>query len=209
MNRTFYRGLPEKHGLYDPANEKDSCGVGFIAHIKGERSHSIVRDADEALSAMDHRGACGCEANTGDGAGILTAIPDELMRAEAERLFKFALPEEGKYAIAQIFLPQDDADRELAKKTLRESVESMGAKFIGWRRVPTDVKEANIGPSAAATEPVVEQLFITAGEGVDRTTFCRQLYLIRKIAYHKIKRSIKNAWQYYTCSFSMLRLILW
>ena len=79
----FENGLPKRHGLYDPALEKDSCGVGFIAHIKGLRSHSIVRDACAALRAMDHRGACGCEANTGDGAGLLTAIPDELMRSEA------------------------------------------------------------------------------------------------------------------------------
>ena len=101
MNIEMENGLPKKHGLYDPANEKDSCGVGFIAHIKGVRSHSIIRDAAEALRNMDHRGACGCEANTGDGAGVLTAIPDELMRSEAQRLFKAELPPMGQYAIAQ------------------------------------------------------------------------------------------------------------
>src|SRR6187551_2839949 len=122
MNRTFQRGLPEKQGLYDPANEKDSCGVGFIAHIKGERSHSIVRDADEALIAMDHRGACGCEANTGDGAGILTAIPDEFMRSESQRLFGYDLPAEGEYAVAQVFLPKDAKDREACKGVLQEFV---------------------------------------------------------------------------------------
>src|SRR6186997_462791 len=115
MSRTVHRGLPEKHGLYDPANEKDSCGVGFIAHIKGERSHSIICDAIHALEAMDHRGACGCEANTGDGAGILTGMPDEFMRSEAKRLFNVELPPEGQYAIAQVFLPQDEADRETCK----------------------------------------------------------------------------------------------
>ena len=94
MTLEFENGLPVKHGLYDPANEKDSCGVGFIANVKGVRSHSIVRDAALALSAMDHRGACGCEANTGDGAGMLTAMPDEFMRAEAKRLFNVELPEE-------------------------------------------------------------------------------------------------------------------
>src|SRR5687768_6904303 len=101
MNRTFHTGLPEKHGLYDPANEKDSCGVGFVAHVKGKRSHDIIRDAIEALESMDHRGACGCEANTGDGAGILTSLPDDLMRTEAQRLFGVELPAEGEYAIAQ------------------------------------------------------------------------------------------------------------
>jgi glutamate synthase (NADPH) large chain len=115
MTIEMENGLPKKHGLYDPAFEKDSCGVGFIAQIKGVRSHSIVRDACEALRAMDHRGACGCEANTGDGAGILTAIPDELMRAEAQRLFKAELPEIGRYAIAQVFLPKDAAERETCR----------------------------------------------------------------------------------------------
>ena len=99
---------PEADGLYDPSLERDSCGVGFIAHIKGVRSHSIVRDAAEALRNMDHRGACGCEANTGDGAGVLTAIPDELMRSEAKRLFDVELPEIGRYAIGQVFLPRDE-----------------------------------------------------------------------------------------------------
>src|SRR6188508_1928636 len=198
MTIEFENGLPKKHGLYDPAFEKDSCGVGFIANIKGVRSHSIVRDACAALRAMDHRGACGCEANTGDGAGILTAIPDEFMRSEAQRLFHAELPAEGQYAVAQVFLPQDDADREACKNTLQHYTEKQGQRFIGWRRVPTDVKGANIGPSAAATEPIVEQLFIAAGKETDRTAFCRQLYLIRKQAFHKIKKlNLKNVWQYY------------
>ena len=94
MTMELPTGLPEKHGLYDPAFEKDSCGVGFIAHIKGVRSHSIVRDAAEALRNMDHRGACGCEPNTGDGAGMLTALPDEFMRSEAKRLFNAELPDD-------------------------------------------------------------------------------------------------------------------
>jgi glutamate synthase (NADPH/NADH) large chain len=203
MNRTFFRGIPEKQGLYDPAYEKDSCGVGVIAHVKGERSHSIVRDADEALRAMDHRGGCGCEVNTGDGAGILTALPDEFMRAEAMRLFKATLPEEGRFAVAQVFLPQDAQDRAKCKSVLQEFVEKQGQLFIGWRSVPTDLKGANIGPSAAATEPVVEQLFVAAAEGIDRTAFCRHLYLIRKQAFHKIKSlKLKHGWQYYVCSFS-------
>src|SRR5678815_1448332 len=122
----FENNLPVKHGLYDPAHEKDSCGVGFIAHVKGVRSHSIVRDAAEALRNMDHRGACGCEANTGDGAGVLTAIPDELMRSEAQRLFKTELPEISRYAIAQVFLPQDERERELCKRTLQKYVEQQG-----------------------------------------------------------------------------------
>ena len=121
MTIQFENNLPVKHGLYDPANEKDSCGVGFIANVKGVRSHSIVRDAAEALRNMDHRGACGCEENTGDGAGMLTAIPDELMRSEAKRLFNAELPEMGAYAIGQIFLPLDEAERKLIEATLAET----------------------------------------------------------------------------------------
>jgi glutamate synthase (NADPH/NADH) large chain len=121
MSIEFENGLPKKHGLYDPAFEKDSCGVGFIANIKGVRSHSIVRDACAALRAMDHRGACGCEANTGDGAGILSAIPDELMRSECQRLFGGELPAIGSYAVAQVFLPRDEAERTLAKRRWKSS----------------------------------------------------------------------------------------
>jgi glutamate synthase (NADPH/NADH) large chain len=209
MTIEFENGLPTKHGLYDPANEKDSCGVGFIAHIKGVRSHSIVRDAAAALVSMDHRGACGCEANTGDGAGILTAIPDELMRSEAQRLFGIELPEMGKYAIGQIFLPRDEREREICKTNLQKYVEAQGQKFLGWRRVPTDVKRANVGATAAASEPVVEQLFVAAASGLDRTAFCRQLYLIRKQAFHGLKKqNLKQRHMYYVCSFST-RIIIY
>ena len=196
-------GLPARHGLYDPAYEKDSCGVGFIAHIKGVRSHSIVRDAAAALVAMDHRGACGCEANTGDGAGMLTAIPDELMRAEAQRLLGIDLPEIGKYAVAQVFLPRDAAERETCKATLQKYVERQGQKLLGWRPVPTDANAADIGRTAAASEPVIEQMFVAAQGVPDRTAFCRQLYLIRKQAFHSLnKLALKQRSMYYVASFS-------
>src|SRR5262245_19286816 len=205
----FENGLPKKHGLYDPANEKDSCGVGFIAHIKGQRSHSIIRDACEALESMDHRGACGCEANTGDGAGILTAIPDELMRSEAKRLFNIELPEIGRYAIAQVFLPRDAKEREFCKQNLQTYVEKQGQRFIGWRRVPTDAKKANIGKTAADGEPVIEQLFVAAADNLDRTSFCRQLYLIRKQAFHELKKhDLRERHMYYPASFSS-RIIMY
>src|SRR3954447_17921691 len=171
MTIELQNGFPKKHGLYDPANEKDSCGVAFIAQIKGVRSHSIVRDATIALEHMDHRGACGCEANTGDGAGILTAIPDELMRSEAKRLFNAELPDIGRFAIAQVFLPRDEKEREICKNNLQKYVERQGQRFIGWRRVPTDARKADIGNAAASTEPIIEQMFVVAGDGLDRTAF--------------------------------------
>ena len=203
MTIEFANGLPVKQGLYDPAFEKDSCGVGFIANVKGKRSHSIVRDAALALANMDHRGACGCEANTGDGAGMLTAIPDELMRAEAQRLFQKQLPEIGRYAVAQIFLPRDPAERNLCKAMLEKYVAQEKQTLIGWRPVPTDAKRADIGPTAAAAEPVIEQLFIAAADNSDRTAFCRQLYLIRKQAFHAIRvANLKQRHLYYVASFS-------
>src|SRR5215203_4211768 len=108
-----YPDYPAKQGLYDPAHEKDSCGVGFIAHIKGQRSHQIVQDAIQMLIAMDHRGGCGCDKNTGDGAGIMTAIPDEFFRRVAREEFQRELPEEGRYAVGQFFLPRDPDERRI------------------------------------------------------------------------------------------------
>ncbi|MCL6508883.1 MAG: hypothetical protein K6T59_17895 [Bryobacteraceae bacterium] len=146
-----------KVGLYDPAFEHDSCGVGFIAHIRGQRSHSIIRDAAEALRNMDHRGACGCEANTGDGAGMLTALPDELFRDEARRLFGVELPEMGKYAVAQVFLPRDASEREICKGVLEKYVAAQGQRLIGWRRVPT-LGNANHGTTAVGLDKLVDGL---------------------------------------------------
>jgi len=107
---------PEKHGLYDPANEKDNCGVGFVAHIKGNQDHQIVLDAIVVLNNMNHRGACGCEENTGDGAGILTGLPYEFIAKVAKQDLGADVPEKGKFAAGLVFLPQDDAERAECKK---------------------------------------------------------------------------------------------
>ncbi|MEM7234732.1 MAG: hypothetical protein AAF517_21310, partial [Planctomycetota bacterium] len=133
MNARF----PEKQGLYDPNNEKDSCGVGFVAHIKGERSHQIVLDADEVLRRMTHRGACGCEANTGDGAGCLTALPYDLLTRVAREELQTELPPPGRYGAGLVFLPQDDGERAICKKTVERVISEQGQTCIGWRRVPT------------------------------------------------------------------------
>jgi glutamate synthase (NADPH/NADH) large chain len=209
MKSNPYPDFPAKQGLYDPANEKDSCGVGFVAHIKGQRSHQIVLDAIQMLVAMDHRGACGCEKNTGDGAGIMTAIPDEFFRRIAREEFHRELPDEGRYAVGMFFLPRDPDERRICKQLVEKYVVEQHQKFIGWRKVPVDTAAANIGPSAVATEPVVEQVLIEAGDNVDRTAFCRQLYLIRKQAYHGVEAtSIKQKSFYYCASFSS-RIIIY
>jgi glutamate synthase (NADPH/NADH) large chain len=175
------------HGLYDPANEKDSCGVGFVAHIKGQRSHQIVQDALTVLKNMSHRGACGCEANTGDGAGILSAMPDAFFRRVVQRDLGVELPELGHYGVGQIFMPVDDSARKACRGLVEHYIKLQGQKLLGWRTVPADAQGADIGPSAAKTEPVVEQVFIGAADDCERTPFCRQLFLIRKQAYHAIR----------------------
>ena len=173
-------GFPKKQGLYDPANEKDSCGVGFVAHIKGERSHQIVHDADEVLRKMDHRGACGCESNTGDGAGMLTALPYEFLARVADEDLGQSLPEPGCFAAGNVFLPTDERQRSHCKSLLEGVTNSQGQRIVGWRDVPTDPESADIGPTALASMPHIEQVIVAAAQGLSGDDFERQLYLIRK-----------------------------
>ena len=196
--------LPEKQGLYDPEHEHDSCGVGFVAHIKGEPSHQIVLDADTVLQNMDHRGACGCEYNTGDGAGMMTGLPHEFLRKVAKADLGADLPEAGKYAAGIVFLPTDEAQREKCKATINALIEQQGQQLVGWRKVPTDAKKADIGPTALQAEPYIEQLFVAAGEGLEGDAFERQLYIIRKQGSHKLRgdKSMSQRLMFYINSLS-------
>ena len=195
--------FPERRGLYDPANEHDSCGVGFVAHIKGVASRQIVDDADRILRHMTHRGACGCEENTGDGAGMLTALPHKLLRKVARDDLGIDLPEPGVYGAGLIFLPQDEAARTEFKQTIGELVEQQGQRLLGWRKVPQCPDEADIGPSARAAEPWIEMLFVGAAEGTDQEALERQLFVIRKTASHRIRGgSHPRALEFYACSLS-------
>jgi glutamate synthase (NADPH/NADH) large chain len=202
-------GLPEKHGLYDPANEKDACGVGFVAQIKGVASHQIIKDANRILCNMDHRGARGSETNTGDGAGILTAVPDKLLRRVAKEELGIDLPEPGKYGVGNIFLPTDDAERAYCKAAFLRSIETQGQRFLGWRSVPTDPDGANLGPTAAESMPHIEQLFIGAADGLEQDAFERQLYAIRKSAASplRVDESLKQRTMLYACSLSSRTII--
>ena len=158
----FSDGTPKPQGLYDPANEHDSCGVGFVAHIKGEKSRQIVVDALRMLKHMAHRGACGCEVNTGDGAGILTAIPHDFIAKTVQRDLKKSLPAPGSYGLGLVFLPTDPAQRKTAKEAVERLIIEQGQTLIGWRDVPHDPDGADIGPSARAAMPAFEQLFVAA-----------------------------------------------
>ncbi len=197
---------PKRYGLYDPVNEKDACGVGFVADIKGRRSHQVIEDANTALVHMTHRGACGCESNTGDGAGILTALPQEFLMKVAERDLGRALPEPGRFAAGNVFLPTDDAEREHCMRHVAELTARYGQRVIGWRDVPVDPDGAGIGPSARATEPVIKQVFLAAGDDVadNPEAFERRLYLIRKRASHdlRIDSDLNQKLLFYICSLS-------
>ncbi len=200
--------FPQSKGLYDPRNEKDSCGIGFVAHIKGQRSHQILMDANEMLVNLSHRGACGCEPNTGDGAGFLTALPHEFLAKVARKDLGIELPPPGKFAAGVVFLPTLDKERDHCKAVVRDIVSEQGQELLGWRSVPTDPKGADIGSAALASAPAIEQLFIAAGEGLEDEAFERQLYLIRKRVSSLLRGSeIEQAKMFYVCSLSTKVLV--
>ncbi|HCD01875.1 MAG TPA: glutamate synthase subunit alpha, partial [Planctomycetaceae bacterium] len=204
----FRNGRPEKYGLYDPANEHDSCGVGFVAHIKGERSRQIVDDSLHMLDHMAHRGACGCESNTGDGAGILTALPYEFLEKVAENDLGTSLPEHGLYGVGLVFLPRDETERETCKQAVNRVIQEEGQSLLGWRDVPVDPDGADIGPSARAAEPVAEMLFVGAADGVGSEDLERKLFVIRKRVSHQLRDSdLQEALLFYICSLSTKVLI--
>ncbi|HEY5666206.1 MAG TPA: glutamate synthase large subunit [Gammaproteobacteria bacterium] len=197
-------GRPAATGLYHPDFEHDSCGVGFVAHIKGERSHQIVVDADHLLCRMDHRGARGAEPNTGDGAGILTALPHEFLAKVAKTSLGVDLPPPGKFAAGNVFLPNDDAERETCKRVIAEMCAEEGQQLVGWREVPVDPDGADLGKTARRAQPVIEQLFIAAGDGVEGDAFERKLYLIRKRASRRLRTELglTQAQSFFVCSLS-------
>ena len=174
--------LPQAQGLYDPRFESDACGVGFIVHLKGRRSHAIVEQGLKLLINLEHRGACGCEANTGDGAGILLQMPDAFFRAQR---LGFELPREGEYGAGLIFLPQDETERDQVKALFARTCEEEGLQVLGWRHVPTD--DSELGARARASEPVFAQIFIgmtpalyAGASAGDPLYFERKLYIARK-----------------------------
>src|SRR5215471_10152044 len=172
-------GPPPVQGLYDPSHEHDACGVGFVVDIKGRASHTIVQKALSVLINLLHRGACGCEANTGDGAGILVQMPDKFLRRECARL-GIALPPVTEYGCGFVFLPRDPEQRDIVRALLHSIVEEEGQRLLGWREVPTD--DHLIGASALSVEPHIMQVLIGRGPAVrDHAQFERKLYVIRKL----------------------------
>jgi glutamate synthase (ferredoxin) len=205
-NRTPQIGLPPKQGLYDPRFEHDSCGVGFVVNIKGKKSHKIIRDALTVLINLNHRGACGCEANTGDGAGILMQIPHGFFK-EVARKDKIKLPPLGDYGVAMVFLPRDANERRTCEKMFENIVVEEGQKFLGWRTVPT--RNASLGATALAGEPCVQQAFIRRNAKLeDDMAFERKLYVIRKRSERAIRYSgVTGGHWFYISSLSCRTLV--
>ncbi len=178
-------GPPPAQGLYDPRHEHDACGVGFVVNIKGQKSHTIVRQALQVLINLLHRGACGCEVNTGDGAGILIQMPDRFLRRECGRL-GIPLPTAGDYGAGLVFLPRDPLQRDKVQGLIRTIVTEEGQRLLGWREVPTDDRQ--LGATAVSVEPAIRQIFVGRGEGLrDQAHFERKLYVIRKRLEHAIE----------------------
>jgi glutamate synthase (NADPH/NADH) large chain len=173
MTQRNSAGLPVAQGLYDPRFEHDACGVNFVVHMKGLRSHGIVRHGLGALCNMDHRGAAGAEVNTGDGAGILLQVPDRFFRDVVD----FPLPPEGQYATGIAFLPQDAARCSDAINAIESIIDEEGLRLLGWRSVPID--DSMIGSMARSVEPQFRQPFI-AGDGLSDESLERRAYIVRK-----------------------------
>jgi glutamate synthase (NADPH/NADH) large chain len=176
--------LPPKHGLYDPANEHDACGVGFVADIKGRKSHRIIEQGLEILKNLTHRGAVGADPLAGDGAGLLMQMPDKFLR----EVSGVELPAEGEYGVGMVFLPQGDAARKLCEDKIAYFIAAEGQKFLGWRDVPVD--NSGLGESVKVCEPVIRQVFIGRGANCgDQDAFERKLFVIRKQIENEIRES--------------------
>ena len=192
----------QQHGLYDPAHEHDACGVGFVAHIKGEKSHAIVTQALKILENLDHRGAVGADKLMGDGAGLLIQLPDALYREEfAAR--GVALPPLGEYGVGMLFLPKEHASRLACEQEMERAVAAEGQVLLGWRDVPVN-REMPMSPTVRAKEPIIRQVFIGRGSDVIvQDALERKLYVIRKTCSGNIQRlKLTHSKEYYVVSMS-------
>ena len=175
---------PVSEGLYDPQREHDSCGVGFVAHIKGQKSHSIITQGLLILENLDHRGAVGADPLESDGAGILIQLPDAFLRAEAAKT-GINLPQPGDYGVGMVFLPRSPLGRQVCQEWIEQYVAQEGQTVLGWRDVPVD--NSGLGASVKAVEPVVRQVFIGRGPDMkDTDAFERKLFVIRKLVGNKV-----------------------
>ena len=203
-----WQGLPPKQGLYDPRFEHDACGVGFVVNMKGKKSHEVVQQGIQILINLDHRGACGCEPNTGDGAGILLQLPHKFF-AKVAKDCGFTLPAPGRYGVAMIYMPKDETDRHHCERIFERVVREEGHTVLGWRTVPTD--NSSLGPTAIASEPAIRQCFIERNvrKAKDELAFERKLYVIRKRALVEIRNSGERGTQEWYVPSASCRTIVY
>ncbi|HOY69570.1 MAG TPA: glutamate synthase-related protein [Methylotenera sp.] len=195
---------PKNQGLYDKRNEKDSCGVGFVAHIKGKKSHEIVSQGLALLTNLTHRGATGYDPKLGDGAGLLMQMPDAFMRKEAVKL-NIALPEAGQYAVGNLFMPQSQANQAQVEAVVGKIVAEENQTLLGWRHVPVD--NSNIADAARAVEPCMRQVII-GSNAADQTTFERKCFVIRKRIEHAVRAlNLQDNAQFYIPSLSSRTIV--
>src|SRR5574343_867922 len=199
-------GAPERQGLYNPANEHDACGVGFVAHIKNEKSHEIVEKGLLILENLDHRGATGYDPKLGDGAGILLQLPDAFLRAERAKQ-GLRLPPAGHYAVGNVFLPQSITGRKACESVLARVIHEEGLEFLGWRDVPVD--NTILAEAARDLEPVTRQVFIGRPESLkDQDAFERKLFVVRKRAEHAVRKlKLDDGKQFYLPSLSSRTMV--
>ncbi|MDO9293939.1 MAG: glutamate synthase central domain-containing protein, partial [Hydrogenophaga sp.] len=197
----------QQQGLYDPANEHDACGVGFVAHIKGEKSHAIVQQGLKILENLDHRGAVGADALMGDGAGILIQLPDALYREEMAAQ-GVILPAPGEYGVGMIFMPKEHASRLACEQEMERAIADEGQVLLGWRDVPVN-KDMPMSPTVRKKEPILRQVFIGRGNDVIvQDALERKLYVIRKTASGHIQSlKLKHSKEYYVVSMSSRTVI--
>ena len=198
--------LPKAHGLYDPAREHDSCGVGFVADMKNRKSHDILQKGLQILVNLDHRGATGADVKMGDGCGVLTQIPHGFFTPVCAGL-GMSLPAPGHYAIGQFFMPRDASARAQVERIIAEVIAAEGQVFFGWRDVPVD--NSDLGESIKAVEPVHRQLFVGRGANVvDEDDFERKLYVLRKVVSNRIyAAAIAGTTEYYPVSMSCRTIV--
>jgi glutamate synthase (NADPH) large chain len=198
-------GLPSAQGLYNPAYEHDACGIGFVASIPGHKSHDIIRKGIQVLLNLTHRGACGCDPETGDGAGVLIQIPHKFFIRECQKL-GFTLPEPGGYAVGMTFLPVEKHPRLQCEGILERIVQEEGLRLLGWRDTPTYASA--IGRVARASQPYIQQIFVGCEPGMDEDAFERKLYVVRKRAENEVRESgVEDAETFYIPSLSCRTIV--
>ncbi len=206
MSEVDSTASPAAQGLYDPRNEHDACGVGFVAHVKGKKSHSIIEQGLKILDNLSHRGATGYDPLLGDGAGILIQLPDAHLRRVCGKQ-GMTLPALGQYGVGMVFLPREPASRTACEQEIERAIHAEGQILLGWRDVPTD--NNGLSPATIAVEPLIRQVFIARGTGaVSQDDLERKLYIIRKRSGHAIQAlKLRHGKEFYVPSLSTRTIV--